>query len=257
MSKKTKLSLSSYRTLDRNNEYFKFIESCSTKYGPDPFPEGRVRHVHHIIPVYVFRNATDPEDLIFKESPENRIYLSLEDHLEAHRLLYEIYGNIEDYGATQVLAGQMSEAARAWKQAGAYASHKVQRDAGRHFWNPDFQAEMGRRSLAKPDAKLVRSIGGRKGGITTKRGVAIQPHHRYTFSYEGNEVVSVLNCQTGQEVLEILQQIVPTTIQRVTPLLNGTRSSSHGWTCKRLLDGPKVTGRYLDKLREQLYSDRD
>lgn len=227
------------------------IENIST--GERKYEPGQVSQVHHIIPVYVFRNATDPEDLIFMESPKKKISLSPEDHMRAHTLLYEIYGNTQDLGASQLLDGQMTETAKTWKQAGACASHSVQRDAPKNFWNPDFQAEMGRRSLAKPDALKSRSIVGHKGGLKTKQGVAIQPHHRSTFSYEEKEVVRFLNCQTGQEVLDILQKIAPTKIQRVSPLLNGTRSSSYGWPCKRFPDGPEVTGSYLKKFTEQLY----
>jgi hypothetical protein len=52
-------------------------------------------HIHHIIPKHM--GGTD--------SPENLIELSVEEHAEAHRLLFEKYGLWEDEIAWKGLAG--------------------------------------------------------------------------------------------------------------------------------------------------------
>ncbi len=54
-----------------------------------------MKHIHHIIPRHL--GGTD--------DPENLIELTVEEHAEAHRILYEQHGRWEDYLAWQGLAG--------------------------------------------------------------------------------------------------------------------------------------------------------
>ena len=56
-------------------------------------------HVHHILPKYL--GGTD--------DPSNLTELTIEQHAEAHRKLYELYGNIQDYCAWKGLAGVLSK----------------------------------------------------------------------------------------------------------------------------------------------------
>lgn len=53
-----------------------------------------MKHIHHIIPRH--KGGTD--------HPDNLIELTVEEHAEAHRLLYEQYGDQEDYIAWQGLS---------------------------------------------------------------------------------------------------------------------------------------------------------
>lgn len=55
----------------------------------------KVIHKHHIIPRHT--GGTDTES--------NLVYLTVEEHAEAHRVLYEQYGRQEDYLAWRGLAG--------------------------------------------------------------------------------------------------------------------------------------------------------
>ena len=54
-----------------------------------------MKHIHHIIPRYL--GGTD--------EPDNLIELTVEEHAEAHRKLYEQHGNWQDKVAWQGLAG--------------------------------------------------------------------------------------------------------------------------------------------------------
>jgi len=56
-----------------------------------------MKHIHHIIPQYL--GGTD--------DPSNLIELTVEEHAEAHRLLYEQHGNWQDYCAWQALSGRI------------------------------------------------------------------------------------------------------------------------------------------------------
>ncbi len=59
----------------------------------------RMKHKHHIIP----RHMGGSDD------PSNLIELTVEEHAEAHRKLYEEHGHIEDYCAWKGLSGQIGK----------------------------------------------------------------------------------------------------------------------------------------------------
>lgn len=227
------LNINTWQTLNRKNAYFEFLEKCKTKVYPPDTP----MHFHHIIPKYVFKNNLSPENEKFLNSSENLILLSVNDHVEAHKLLYDIYGNNQDKGAGSLLKGYKKESVQIWRQLGAEATHKLLEERGQNFWNSDFQKEMARRSLAKEDALATRSAGGKKGGAASgiKRS-SIRPEDKYLFSYEKDPILCIFNCNVGTQVLEELKKYKVTELQRVSILLNGTKKSLHGWSCVRLND---------------------
>jgi len=58
-----------------------------------------MKHKHHIIP----RHMGGSDD------PSNLIELTVEEHAEAHRKLWEQYGNIKDYCAWKGLEGTIGK----------------------------------------------------------------------------------------------------------------------------------------------------
>ena len=58
-----------------------------------------LKHKHHIIPKYM--GGTD--------DPSNLVELTVEEHAEAHRVLYEQYGNWQDRIAWLSLSGQIGK----------------------------------------------------------------------------------------------------------------------------------------------------
>ena len=58
-----------------------------------------LKHIHHIIPKYL--GGTD--------DPSNLVELTVEQHAEAHRLLYEQHGNWQDKVAWRALSGQIGK----------------------------------------------------------------------------------------------------------------------------------------------------
>lgn len=58
--------------------------------------------------------------------------------------------------------------------------------------------------MAKPDSLEIRSAGGKKGGRNKSRNLIIKGYERFVFSFEGKEVLCIQNCETGGEVLELL-----------------------------------------------------
>lgn len=231
-----------WNNLDRNNKYFKFIEECRRK----NYDGSERLHNHHIIPKSMF-DRDSPEHQAYCENPDNLILLSVEDHIKAHELLYEIYQRQQDQGAVLLLSGRNAEAEVVWRRLGASASHEIQEEMGITMWNNGFQRQMAARSMARPDALEIRSRGGRTAGKNRHRGTAIQPHKRVVFSYEGREVLSFFNCDLGSDITEsmhaferhILGPLATGKPARATQLLNGQRGTLNGWTCRWLDDAPE------------------
>ncbi len=233
-TKKEVLNLQTYKTLNRSNSYFKFIKDCLKK----QYGEESKMHMHHIIPQYVFKGGS-AEDYNFMNSPQNVIELSLEDHILAHSLLFEIYGNLQDQGAIYLLANYEKESRAIWQVLGAKASHRVQEAHGKNMWDNNFQKEMAARSMARPDALEIRSAGGKIGGRKRNEGIAIKPHEKYMFSFKGKPILCVQKCSTGGDVLAEIKKFESMTDQitkldRVTGLLSGERKTLYGWSCVKL-----------------------
>ena len=58
-----------------------------------------MKHIHHIIPRHM--GGTD--------DPNNLVELTVEEHAEAHRILYEQYGNLQDKIAWLALSGRIGQ----------------------------------------------------------------------------------------------------------------------------------------------------
>lgn len=77
-------------------------------------------HIHHIIPKHM--GGTD--------DPENLIELTVEEHAEAHRKLYEKHGCWQDYIAWKALSGQItSDDARRLATIAAWTGRKHTEEA--------------------------------------------------------------------------------------------------------------------------------
>lgn len=228
-TQKPKLTPTTWRTLDRNNKYFEFITQCKNK----KYPETTPTHLHHVIPQYAFGQDPSKEDKAYMDSSTNIVILSVEDHTKAHELLYEIYGNAQDRGAVLMLSGYEQESRAIWRKLGAVKVNELMKDQQKTFWDPVFQKKMAARSMARVDAIEIRSKAGKVGGTNRQRGRAIGLEDRYLFCLNDQPMLCIFNCDSGTQVLEELNKCHKTPLQRVSPLLNGTRASLHGWSCKK------------------------
>jgi hypothetical protein len=98
--------------------------------------------IHHKIP----RHANGPD------IPENCIPLSYEDHTEAHKLLYEVYGNHYDFCAFNMRIGKTAEAHLAFRKG--LVDQMKNRNQGR--FNSENQRKCGLQNkgvVKKPHAK--------------------------------------------------------------------------------------------------------
>lgn len=70
-----------------------------------------IYHVHHIVPVHA--GGTD--------DPSNLIKLTVEEHAEAHKKLWEDHGRWQDKLAWEMLSGKTTDSEQARKAASRYA----------------------------------------------------------------------------------------------------------------------------------------
>ena len=86
-----------------------------------------MKHIHHIIPKHM--GGTD--------DPSNLVELTIEEHAEAHKKLYEEYGREEDKIAWMGLSGQIGKeeiVKRVLSEAGkksARMNKEIQKESGR------------------------------------------------------------------------------------------------------------------------------
>lgn len=97
-----------------------------------------IYHTHHIIPKHM--GGTD--------DPSNLIRLSVEEHAEAHKALYEQHNKIEDLWAYQLLIGQLkhSEGIKLLLSKNAYDTHRKQKEKGSGIYNSLLQSEKGKKA---------------------------------------------------------------------------------------------------------------
>lgn len=153
-----------------NNSYSKFIfEKIKSHLCVDSInlPENFKQQIHHIQPKYA--NGSN--------EPWNLVKLSVKDHAEAHRLLYECYNNAFDLCAFYMMNGQSDEALAAMRKQNQV--NMKQRKVG--FYNSDLQRQLGRRpKRRKPYARNLFILNALKKGfilesIETKEQIVMEP----------------------------------------------------------------------------------
>jgi hypothetical protein len=108
-----------------------------------------IYHMHHIVPKHI--GGTD--------DPSNLARLSIEEHAEAHRSLYEQYGRWQDYVAWKSLSGQISCAA-ATRMAQSIANSKPK--TAEH-----------KKKIAQSNSKPKNALGKKACQKNSKKGVAV------------------------------------------------------------------------------------
>lgn len=146
-----------------------------------------MKHIHHIIPKHM--GGTD--------DPENLIELTIEEHAEAHRVLYEQHNNEYDRIAWLSLSGQIniSEAKKLAQlegsKLGAKITNEIRAQKGNDIgsWNKETGHVLtiatpesckkggsiaGKKLVESGKWKEIQSLGGKKGGKIASQIVAKQ-----------------------------------------------------------------------------------
>ena len=120
-----------------------------------------IYHTHHIIPVHA--GGTD--------DPSNLVRLTLEEHAEAHRLLWEQYGRLGDKVAWLMLSGRTEEGEQARreliKEALARPEVKAKMRAKAQNRTPEHQAKLSAslRGHKQTPEHIEKSAAKRRGRI--------------------------------------------------------------------------------------------
>lgn len=120
-----------------------------------------MKHKHHIIP----KHMGGPD------TPENIVELTIEEHANAHRILYEKYGKIEDYLAWKGLCGQIDRKellVELYRQNGRIQGKS---NKGRPAWNRGLSmSEEQKHKLKKPKSEEHKQNLRKPKQNTTKMG---------------------------------------------------------------------------------------
>ena len=217
-----------FKTLNRNNSYFQFLKQLPPRLKhKKTTPSSERVQKHHILPKHWF--GSSKEELAFIESPENIVYLLLKDHIKAHKLLFELYGSVGDLGGLKLLEGDKAAARLLWQRQGAIATHSLLKKEGRNFWNKETQLEFQLKN--SQDRTIIAT-------------------DRFKCSFEGTEVLCLMNCRTNNDVIvqlntftrqlqayrKIIKQMTGTEIKEIkkaSVLINGSRLTHYGWSFKK------------------------
>lgn len=213
-------------SLDHQNKYIDYANKMKTHEYPEELKSKLI--THHIVPVH--DGGTD--------DPENKVKLSFRDHVYAHLLLAEVYGEAVDDMTYKMMSGMEENVYLAVRKLGALATHALLKSRGENFWNRDFQTEMSRRAVEKDRAQGFkdRSRGGKIAGDKRWANFLTTPETKWLFSYNDQEIVCVFDCSHGGEIMKELQQIYPNKeFKRVSPLLSGSRKKAYNWSVKKVV----------------------
>lgn len=133
------------------NRYEKFINHLRKKEAPLAGVE-HPKQRHRIIPGHCGGDY----------SPENVVICSVEDHIKAHQIRYETFGDPGDKFAVSLMTGRLKVGEKVVVTLGAYATHKVCKANKTGFWSSETQRANALKGTS-PEVLLKKSEGGKKG----------------------------------------------------------------------------------------------
>lgn len=119
-------------------------------------------HFHHIIP----RHAGGTDD------PENLIELTIEEHAEAHHILFETNGQWQDFIAWKSLSGQIGK-------------DDIRREMTRLAWTGRKHTEETKRKIREARAKQITTEETKQKMSSSRKG-RVFPHMKLPCSPESN-----------------------------------------------------------------------
>jgi hypothetical protein len=222
------------------NAYFQYLYDCVIQSNAtDLVLTEQKKQMHHIFAPHVFKSL-QKEGFVGYERFEHMLFnlvpLTYKQHVEAHRLLYEIYGFNADRTAHLLMSNQTENGWISSRIDGAYACHKKQRENLTGFADHSLQKHKALLSLEKDRLNLydARSRGGKTSGQMRWKNHLIQPEDRFLVFYEKKPVFCILNCATGGQIIDVFHHYQKTPIQRVTRLLKNSKNSLNGWSLQKI-----------------------
>jgi hypothetical protein len=105
-------------------------------------------------------------------TPENSVKCTLNDHIQAHKIRWEVYGEIGDLFAVNMMTGRIKAGGDSVVPVlGAYATHEVCRRNKRGFWDPEQQKKNALKGNT-PEVRKKKGEGGARGNqVIREKGV--------------------------------------------------------------------------------------
>jgi hypothetical protein len=182
-----------------------------------------IKHKHHIIPKHI--GGTD--------DPSNLIELTIEEHANAHRLLYEKYGRIEDKFAWLGLSGQIGkddilrELSKLQKGKKKPNGHGAKVSAFRKTFRYSEESKLkislskkGKKLSHEHKQKIANSLVGKVNTEYQKQRVAETRQKTYILKNPNGEVFEVTNLSKYCREHELDQG-------------NISANRTKGWSCKK------------------------
>lgn len=216
-----------------SNKYLDFIALCKQK-AEEYSPEQRgTCTYHHIVPRHHYKANELSWDNF--ESPENLVLVTFEDHIKAHELRFEVYGENGDNIAALRMAGHKEEGMRAMQQAGGQAVNKIFKEKKQRMHNQEFQKEMARRSMARPDARQIRSEGGKKVARVRHQNRTVRATDRFLWRFKGEDFLCTFGFDNAGDLCRELNLAKPEIfVGCLSGLLTGKRKTNRGWSCEKI-----------------------
>ncbi len=229
-----------------SNEYLNFINECREKAKGYSSEKLEKCQIHHVVPRHHYKSfGLDVETF---DLPENRVPVTFEDHIKAHEIRFQehivfqlaivdrlgVYGEFGDKVAFTRMKNMQAEGMRAMQQAGGQAVNRQFKQEGRLMHDPEWQREMGRRSMARADALQIRSEGGKVGNRKRHKNRTVRKDDRYLWLVDGQPFMCTFGFDNGGDLLKALHQARPTGLQRVSQLIRGSRKFLYGWSCQKI-----------------------
>lgn len=216
-----------------SNAYLDFINERRTHAESLSDEEKAQLTKHHIVPGHHFRKHGLSDQ--FYDLPMNLVPLSFEDHIRAHELRYETYKEAGDRAAFTAMKGLGSEGMAILQKLGGQAANKRFKARGELFHNPEYQREMARRSMERPDALEIRSAAGKQGARKSRETASVvKETDRFEWSYKDQPIVCTFGFNHAGDLLEALQKVQVTEMKKVWFLVTGARKKMYGWSCTKI-----------------------
>lgn len=217
-----------------SNKYLDFIDQCREKakrYSPEQLEKC---HIHHIVPRHHYKVHQLPWESF--NLPANLVKLSFEDHIKAHELRYEVYEEAGDKIAALSMKGLKEEGMLLMQREEGRAVNVKLKEEGRLMHDQNWQCDMAKRSMARPDALEIRSQAGQKGSKVRHQNRIISKKDRYLWFFRGEAFLCTFGFDNGGDLTRELNKAKGTKLLRVSPLIRGERKSLHGWSCECIKD---------------------
>lgn len=201
-----------FKNLNKKNAYFDFIENCRLENSLGL--KTTITQEHHIIPKHFLSDDKSAEAKVFKNSQENLIRLTVEQHAWAHVLLYVIYGFSFDMGAAALILGSINEAKNIFFVGCGQKGRNTMKRNGTHFHDPETQKTL---QIKKYYNKIIKDT------------------EEWAFLKNGVEMFRLSN--TGMTAIPrniILENYGDDLGRSIPALVSGKKKTSKGWSMIRL-----------------------